>query len=95
MPWFNIFIKDCNWIKEIGDSEDVLVKYRSIMKPVSARIKKESSQRAIIYLNKPEYGISAGQAAVCYNDNIVLGGGWISSAHNSNRADKTKMCSAV
>jgi tRNA-specific 2-thiouridylase len=56
------------------------------MKPVAAKLEITSEQEATLYLNKPEYGISAGQAAVCYLDDIVLGGGWIHSSERSKMA---------
>jgi tRNA-uridine 2-sulfurtransferase len=71
-----LHIKDCNWL---GDAENVLVKFRSMMKPVPARIVK-NMHGAEIHLEAPQYGISPGQAAVLYTGNRVIGGGWIARA---------------
>jgi tRNA-uridine 2-sulfurtransferase len=35
---------------------------------------------AEIHLEAPQYGVSPGQAAVLYNGNRVIGGGWIARA---------------
>ncbi len=56
----------------------VLVKFRSVMKPVPAKLMNGGTE---IHLNDPQYGISPGQAAVCYDKDRVLGGGWIYNTH--------------
>lgn len=80
-----IHIQQCNWLMADLPPEGipVSVKFRSVMKPVPARLK-PSNEGAHIYLEEPQYGISSGQAAVCYENDRVLGGGWISgTAHTS------------
>jgi tRNA-specific 2-thiouridylase len=74
-----IHIEQCNWLVAAGkqDGRDVLLKFRSAMKPVGARIFAKESGRAEIRLETPQYGISPGQAAVCYDGERVIGGGWI------------------
>jgi len=54
-----------------------MVKFRSSMKPVPARIVRKGNE-AEITLESPQYGISPGQACVFYSGSRVLGGGWIS-----------------
>ena len=54
-----------------------LVKFRSVMQPIPARVLGGANGAAEIHLNTPQYGIAPGQAAVCYIDDRVLGGGWI------------------
>ncbi len=73
-------LHDCNWLapecrKAAGIA--VLVKFRSVMKPVPARLLALDEGRAEITFDAPQYGISPGQAAVCYDQDRVLGGGWI------------------
>ena len=46
------------------------------MKPTPATLN-ITENGANITLDRPHYGIAAGQAAVCYIDNRVIGGGWI------------------
>lgn len=77
-----IHIQNCNWLLGTGNLREkkgcpylpVSVKFRSIMKPVSAVLNTENHE---IRLDQPQYGISPGQAAVCYAGDRVLGGGWI------------------
>jgi len=70
-----------NWLGA-GDAPpaggvDVLVKIRSTMEPVPGRVEGVSDGRAIVELATPEFGVSPGQAAVFYDGDRVLGGGWI------------------
>jgi len=76
-----IHINNCNWLS--NNDNEILVKFRSVMKPVPARIEHHDDGSAKIHLEKPQYGISPGQAAVCYVDDRVLGGGWITGSNNT------------
>ncbi|MBI1301242.1 MAG: tRNA 2-thiouridine(34) synthase MnmA [Alphaproteobacteria bacterium] len=70
-------LKNCNWLQDKADEKvPVQVKFRSVMKPTSATLSVENG-KAEIHLDNPHYGIAAGQAAVCYIDDRVIGGGWI------------------
>ena len=83
-----IWLEDCNWLIDgaVG-GRDVMLKFRSVMKPVQAHLKIfDGGRGAEIILNEPQYGISPGQAAVCYLDGRVLGGGWIIKAEHSAKA---------
>ncbi len=51
---------------------DLSVKVRSLAKPVPARFDGER-----VHFEMPEYGVAPGQAAVLYDGDRVLGGGWI------------------
>ncbi len=71
-------IGDCNWLINQSKNEPILidVKFRSVMKPTTGKLHLNDN-KAEIHLDVPHYGIAAGQAAVCYVDNRVIGGGWI------------------
>jgi tRNA-specific 2-thiouridylase len=60
-----------NWLGE-GQRDGLTVKVRSLAKPAPARFDGES-----VSFEAPEYGVSPGQAAVLYEGDRVLGGGWI------------------
>src|SRR3546814_15204703 len=47
-------------------------KVRSLAKPVPARL-----VGGLLHFLSPEYGVAPGQAAVLYDGDRVLGGGWI------------------
>ncbi len=66
-------LREINWIG--GDfAGPMQVKVRSMAQPTLARLEKEKLQ-----FHNPEFGVSPGQAAVFYNKDRVLGGGWIES----------------
>ena len=60
-----------NWLGE-KQSEGLTAKVRSLAKPVSARFDGET-----VRFDSPEYGVAPGQAAVLYDADRLLGGGWI------------------
>lgn len=75
-------LKDCNWLFDTNSLRGkkgcpflpVTVKFRSTMAPTAAILNTETNE---IKLDQPHYGISAGQAAVCYIGDRMIGGGWI------------------
>lgn len=76
-----LHIRECNWLMpELAEATNLQVKFRSMMKPVPANIKVTGTHEAVIMLQIPQYGISPGQAAVCYDGSRVIGGGWIAGA---------------
>ncbi|WP_070158255.1 tRNA 2-thiouridine(34) synthase MnmA [Sphingobium phenoxybenzoativorans] len=64
-------IEDANWLAD-DLSGPVLAKVRSMAKPVPARL-----DGGRLVFDTPEYGVAPGQAAVLYDGDRVLGGGWI------------------
>ena len=72
-----IYINDCNWLTDMPDGREITLKFRSNMQPVKATVQTHDNATATIYTDNPQYGISPGQAAVCYDGDRVLGGGWI------------------
>lgn len=66
-------LEDVNWLG--GAPADTLaVKVRSMAKPVPA-----SFDGTTVRFEQPEYGVAPGQAAVLYDGDRVLGGGWIAA----------------
>ncbi len=64
-------LSDVTWLDTV-DGRSVLAKVRSLAKPVPARIDGDW-----LRFDMPEYGVAPGQAAVLYDGDRVLGGGWI------------------
>lgn len=64
-------IEDANWLGDV-QGRRVLAKVRSLAKPVPATLDGEW-----LRFDSPEYGVAPGQAAVLYDGDHVLGGGWI------------------
>jgi tRNA-specific 2-thiouridylase len=60
-----------NWLGE-GQRAGLTAKVRSLARPAPARFDGEA-----VHFDQPEYGVSPGQAAVLYEGERLLGGGWI------------------
>jgi len=63
-------VAEWNWLGE--EQTEVAVKVRSLSKPVPA-----SLDKGRIRFHQPEFGVAPGQAAVAYEGERLLGGGWI------------------
>ena len=78
-----VYLDQANWLgNDNRENLKVSVKLRSVMRPVEATLYKETDTSGRLVLDSPQYGIAAGQAAVIYDNNKVLGGGWIKHARN-------------
>jgi tRNA-specific 2-thiouridylase len=68
-----------NWIARVLLSEDldVRVKIRYSHPGTAATVTPLENNRARIRLHEPQRAVTPGQAAVIYDGDIVLGGGWI------------------
>lgn len=80
-----IGVKDVNWIGENVPAEGLKVaaKIRSTRPGVPATLFLEEGGRARLVLDNAEAGVSPGQAAVFYDGDRVLGGGWIDRAESA------------
>ena len=66
-----------------GSEHDVTVRLRSTHPGAPARLMVREDGAAEIHLDRPEAATARGQAAVCYRENRLLGGGWISATGRS------------
>jgi tRNA-specific 2-thiouridylase len=79
-----IHIGGANWLGVAHDATySVQAKLRSVSRPMPAQLTIKADGTAFLTLTSPQYGIAPGQAAVCYVENRVIGGGWISGTENS------------
>jgi tRNA-specific 2-thiouridylase len=65
-------LSDINWIGGPDRGGPMQAKVRSMARPVPARLDGE-----LLRFEQPEFGVAPGQAAVLYDGDRVLGGGWI------------------
>lgn len=64
-------ITDANWLADV-QGRKIMAKVRSMAKPIAAQMDGDW-----LRFDAPEYGVAPGQAAVFYDGDHVLGGGWI------------------
>ena len=85
-----ITVRDINWLGDqaIIDGQAIQVKLRSMQPIVPATLHIDPNGRALVRLVAPQYGVAPGQACVIYDNNRVLGGGWI---EKTDLATATKM----
>ncbi len=72
-------IEDVNWVSREKPSAPLrgFVKIRHKHEPAPAMVEALAANRARITFDSPQRAITPGQAAVFYDGEIVLGGGWI------------------
>jgi tRNA-specific 2-thiouridylase len=74
----SFIIKQVNWLLDVKDNEiEAEVKIRSAQELVPARIKLLQNNQAEVILREFSRAITPGQACVIYDNDRVLGGGWI------------------
>jgi tRNA-specific 2-thiouridylase len=66
-----------NWLVEPAGQSRCQVKIRYRSEPLAANVEVLPGGRFAVQLEQPCLGIAPGQAAVCYDDYRLLGGGWI------------------
>jgi tRNA-specific 2-thiouridylase len=73
-------VERCNWIPfdEPPDEMQVTAKIRYNHPGTPATVRPTPNGGAIVKLNVPQRAITPGQACVFYDDDLVVGGGWIS-----------------
>jgi tRNA-specific 2-thiouridylase len=72
-------VEDVNWvsIKKPATAFRALVKIRHKHEPAAAMVEPLEANRALVTFEVPQRAITPGQAAVFYDGDRVLGGGWI------------------
>jgi tRNA-specific 2-thiouridylase len=55
------------------------VRIRSNAEPVPAAVRCTGDDGFEVRFEQPQFAVAPGQAVVCYDGDVVLGGGWICS----------------
>lgn len=86
-----VILKNFNWLVPASTDPIVIeVKLRSMTRAMPAKLIGRPDGSAEILLDAPQYGVSPGQAAVCYIGGRVIGGGWITGTALSTLAPISK-----
>jgi tRNA-specific 2-thiouridylase len=82
-------IERINWIAcdRLSRDADVTVKIRYNHPGTRASVRRLENDRARIHLHEPQRAVTPGQAAVIYDGDVVVGGGWICSAEPARRSE--------
>ena len=64
-------------VEDLREPMRVAVKIRHRHEPAPAVIERSGEDQIVVTFNEPQRAITPGQAAVFYDDEIVVGGGWI------------------
>jgi tRNA-uridine 2-sulfurtransferase len=64
-------------VEDLGEPMQVSVKIRHRHEPAPALIENSGTDEVLVTFDQPQRAITPGQAAVFYDDNAVVGGGWI------------------
>jgi len=79
-----VILRDLNWLAAEPPGPEgrrIEVKLRSVSAPAAATLYAHAGGGEVV-LDEAQFGISPGQAAVCYEGDRVLGGGWIVAAES-------------
>ncbi len=71
--------RDLNWIAipELREPQRVTAKIRHRHEPAAATVEPSGSGEVLVTFDQPQRAITPGQAVVFYQDDLVVGGGWI------------------
>jgi tRNA-specific 2-thiouridylase len=75
-------VSQLNWIafEEPTEPFEATVQIRYSHRPAVCRVEPMGDGGVSVVFGEPQAGVTPGQAAVFYRDDVVLGGGWIESA---------------
>lgn len=73
---------DCNWLTEVATGTPLrcLAKFRYNTPATAATAERTADGRLEVTFDQPAHGVAPGQAVVLFDEDRVLGGGWIDDA---------------
>ncbi|HUX09047.1 MAG TPA: aminomethyltransferase beta-barrel domain-containing protein, partial [Terriglobia bacterium] len=76
-----LLVREINWIRPAvaGEAFEARVKIRNKHFPAQARVETRANNEALVEFSTPQRAITPGQAAVFYDGDELIAGGWISN----------------
>jgi len=87
-------VSELHWLRETpspGDELHCTVQIRYRRRPQPARLRVRQDGAVDVHFDAPEFAVTAGQAAVFYDGDVVLGGGFIEGGEEAAALGKTYM----
>ncbi len=75
-----VHVREVNWLGPAVPPQRLQVKLRSTQPAAAATVALGPDGTAVASFEAPQYGVAPGQAAVFYDGDRVMGGGWITGA---------------
>jgi tRNA-specific 2-thiouridylase len=75
--------REANWLTDtpaIGEWISCTAKFRYNTPPTNGQVCRTSDDELRVRFDEPQFGVAPGQAVVCYGNDTVICGGWISAA---------------
>ncbi len=75
--------RETNWFvppETVSDWTPCTLKIRYNAEPVPGRVRRTGDDELEAEFEEPQFAVAPGQAVVCYDGDLVLGGGWITEA---------------
>lgn len=71
---------DANWLCDMPDSFHCDIQIRYNNRGAGGEVRRTDSKSFEVLFDEPVFAVTPGQAAVLYDNQKVLGGGWITDA---------------
>ena len=80
-----------NWLHEVPQKFRCQAQIRYQATPADCEVERVEKDQFRLIFDDPQFGVAPGQAVVCYENDRVLGGGWIESSFHAQKAALAKV----
>jgi len=79
-----------NWLGELPERFSCTAQIRYQHTPAPCEVQRHPDETVTVRFAEPQFGIAPGQALVCYDEDRVLGGGWITRSFVEGPAESSR-----